>query len=74
MDNTLKFFFAAFVGWLWMSAAGVMGSSLTSFFHFFSFTAIDGFISFLTYVMTFIGWLAVVFFGWLTIRNAWKSK
>jgi hypothetical protein len=74
MDNFMKLFLAVFVGWLWITTAGTIDSSLTSFFHFFNISALDGFIDFLKYVVTFIGWFAVVFFGFLTLLSAWKAR
>ncbi|MDG4655745.1 hypothetical protein P6P90_00200 [Ectobacillus antri] len=73
MENMTKFFLAAFVGWLWTMTAGTIDSSLTSFFHFFNITALDGFIDFLKYMVIFIGWFAVAFFGWRVLSDAWKQ-
>ncbi|MFX3624078.1 MAG: hypothetical protein ACE3JP_08560 [Ectobacillus sp.] len=74
MDHVLKLFLAAFVGWLWTMIAGTIDSSLTSFFHFFNITALDGFIDFLKYIIVFVGWFAVVFFGFLVLQRAWNSR
>ncbi|WP_028399472.1 hypothetical protein [Ectobacillus panaciterrae] len=74
MDNFMKFFLAAFVGWLWTMTAGTIDSSLTSFFHFFNISALDGFFNFVKYIVTFIGWFAVAFFGFRVLRDAWKTR
>lgn len=74
MDKSMKYFFAVIVGWLWTVLAGVMDQSLTTGFHYFSIYALDGLINFIQYVITLIGWLTVVLFGFLIIRDGWKEK
>ncbi|MFD3447940.1 hypothetical protein ACFDTO_25445 [Microbacteriaceae bacterium 4G12] len=74
MDKPMKLFLGVVVGWLLTIVAGTMGSSLTAFFHFFSITAIDGFINFLQYVVTFVGWFSVMFLGYFALYEAWKSR
>jgi hypothetical protein len=73
MDRLMKFFLAAFVGWLWTMAADAIVESLNTFFGFFSVTSFKGVIDFLGFLVSFFGWLATAFFGFLFLKDAWKT-
>ncbi|MBO9130382.1 hypothetical protein [Bacillus sp. 165] len=73
MDKFMKFFLAAFVGWMWTMAADVIVESLNTFLGFFSVTSFKGFVSFLGFFVSFVGWFSIAFFGFLFLKNAWET-